>query len=62
MAHRTCVLEDHALQVSKVFMVQGTALIALTEFVRNLEAHVFEAHVFASIQTALPILQEWQDC
>ena len=49
LAHQAHALEGHALQVLNVFMLANTLSIALTGFIRNLEAHVF-----ALMQSALP--------
>ena len=35
------LLEDHALQVANILMLANSTEIVLTEFIRNLKAHVF---------------------
>ena len=51
--HRACVLEDNALQVSNVIMVEGTPSIVLTESICNLEACFFALMQYACDEETL---------
>ena len=53
LVHRAHVLQNHALHVSNLLIMEDTPSIALTEFICNLEARVF-----TFMRSALPIEAE----